>query len=62
MLYAYGGDQEKMLFWLDRMYIRRDPAAPYLAIQPWLRSYSDHPRVREILKRLNLPAGGENKS
>ena len=54
MLYAYGGDEEKMFFWLDRMYIRRDPASPYLAVQPYLRSYQDHPRYLEILKRLNL--------
>jgi len=59
MLYAYGGEEEKMFFWLDRMYIRRDPAAPYLGIQPWLRDYSDHPRYVEILKRMNLPVGGE---
>lgn len=57
MLYAYGGDTEKMFYWLDRMYIRRDPAAPYLGIQPWLRPYADHPRYTEILKRLNLPGG-----
>jgi hypothetical protein len=56
MLYAYGGDEEKMFFWLDRMYIRRDPAAPYLTVQPYLRHYNNHPRYLEILKRLNLPA------
>ena len=60
MLYVYGGDTEKMFFWLDRMYIRRDPAAPYLGVQPWLRSYNDHPRYREILKRMNLPEGEFN--
>jgi TolB-like protein len=57
MLYAYGGDQDKLFFWLERMYIRRDPASPYLGIMPYLRHYNDHPRYLEILKRMNLPTG-----
>lgn len=57
MLYCYGGDQEKMFYWLDRMYIRRDPASPSLAVMPYLRPYSDHPRYVEILRQLDLPLG-----
>jgi tetratricopeptide (TPR) repeat protein len=57
MLYAYGGDEENMLFWLDRGYIRNDPSNPYLGVQPYLRFYHDNPRYTEILQRMNLPLG-----
>lgn len=57
MLYAYGEEAEKMFFWLDRAYIRRDPSNPYIGILPYLRKYEGHPRYDEILQRMNLPSG-----
>jgi len=57
MLYAFGEDEDKMLYWLDRMYIRRDPSSPYIGVFPYLRKYKDHPRYMEILKSMNLPLG-----
>jgi tetratricopeptide (TPR) repeat protein len=55
MLYAYGENEEKMLYWLDRAYIRRDPSNPSLGVLPYFREYADHPRYLEILQRMNLP-------
>ena len=57
MLYAYGGNIEKMLYWLERAYIRRDPSNPYLGVIPSLRPYHDEPRYTEIMQRMNLPLG-----
>jgi len=57
MLYAYGGDTQKTLYWLERAYIRKDPSNPYLGVIPSLRPYHDEPRYIEIMKRMNLPLG-----
>ncbi|TFH22163.1 MAG: hypothetical protein E4H10_14190 [Bacteroidia bacterium] len=57
MLYAYAGNTEKTLFWLERAYIRRDPSNPYLGVIPYLRPYHDEPRYIEIVQRMKLPIG-----
>lgn len=57
MLYAYGGDTEKTLFWLERAYIRKDPSNPYLGVIPSLRPYHGEARYIEIIQRMNLPLG-----
>jgi len=57
MLYAYAGNTEKTLFWLERAYIRRDPSNPYLGVIPCLRPYHNEARYIEIIKRMNLPPG-----
>ena len=55
MLYAYGGDTDQALYWLEKSYIRRDPANPYMGIIPYLRPYHDEPRYIEIMQRMKLP-------
>ena len=57
MLYAYGGDTEKTLFWLERAFIRKDPSNPYLGVVPSLRPYHDEPRYIEIMQQMDLPLG-----
>jgi predicted Zn-dependent protease len=57
MLYAYGGNTDKALYWLEKAYIRRDPANPYIGVVPNLRPYHDEPRYIEIMQRMNLPLG-----
>jgi tetratricopeptide (TPR) repeat protein len=52
--YAYAGDEERCLEWLERAYEVRDPNLPYL-------SWPDHdlvrsdPRFRDLLQRMKLP-------
>ncbi len=54
-LYAMAGDREKTMYWIERMYIRRDPNLPYWAIiGPLTETYQDEPRYIEIMKRINL--------
>lgn len=57
MLYAYGGNTDKALYWLEKAYIRRDPANPYIGVIPNLRPYHEEPRYIEIMQRMNLPLG-----
>jgi len=57
MLYAYGGNADKALYWLEKAYIRRDPANPYIGVIPNLRPYHEEPRYIEIMQRMNLPLG-----
>ena len=56
-LYAYGGNTDKALYWLEKAYIRKDPANPYIGVIPNLRPYHDEPRYIEIVERMNLPLG-----
>jgi hypothetical protein len=53
-LYAYAGDKDRCLEWLDRAYVVRDPILPYLWI-PDFDSVRDDPRFRDLLKRMKLP-------
>ena len=54
-LYAMAGDTENILYWIEKLYIRRDPNLPYWAIiGPLTRDYQDEPRYIEIMKRINL--------
>ena len=57
MLYSYGGNKEKALYWLEKAYIREDPANPYMGVVPYLRPYHDEPRYIEIMQRMDLPLG-----
>ena len=54
-LYAIAGDREKTMYWIERLYIRRDPNLPYWAvIGPLTETYQDEPRYIEIMERINL--------
>jgi hypothetical protein len=57
MLYAYGDNKDKALYWLEKAYIREDPANPYIGVVPYLRPYHDESRYIEIMQRMNLPLG-----
>ncbi|MBU8892904.1 MAG: caspase family protein [Bacteroidales bacterium] len=56
-LYGYAGNTDKMLIWLEKMYIRGDPDLPYIGVMPLFRPYQDEPRYIEIVQRMNLPLG-----
>lgn len=57
MLYSYGGSTDKVLYWLEKAYIRKDAANPYIGVMPYLRPYHNEPRYIEIAQRMNLPLG-----
>jgi TolB-like protein/Tfp pilus assembly protein PilF len=52
--YAYAGDKERCLEWLERAYVGRDPNLPYL----WFPEFDfvrGDPRFRDLMKRMKLP-------
>jgi len=52
--YAYAGDKNQCLEWLERAYQARDPNLPYLWFPDFDFVRSD-PRFRDLLKRMKLP-------
>lgn len=55
MLYLLAENREKSLYWLEKMYIRRDPNLPYYAIiGPFTKAYQEEPQYIEIMERINL--------
>lgn len=55
ILYAIAGDREKTMYWIEKMYIRKDPNLPYWAIiGPLTESYQDESRYIEIMELINL--------
>ncbi len=54
-LYLLAENREKSLYWLEKMYIRKDPNLPYYAIKgPGTKRYQNEPRYIEIMERINL--------
>jgi TolB-like protein/Tfp pilus assembly protein PilF len=53
-LYAYAGDTERCLEWLERAYQGRDPNMPYLWYPDFDGVRSD-PRFQDLLRRMKLP-------
>ena len=52
--YAYAGDKNRSLEWLERAYEVRDPNLPYLG-SPDFDSVRSDPRFRDLLQRMKLP-------
>lgn len=55
-VYIAANNVEQSLFWLERMYFRKDPNLPYFAIKgplnkKWL---IENPRYKELMKLINL--------
>jgi TolB-like protein len=55
-LYYNANNVEQTLFWLERMYIRKNPNLPYWAIKgPLMKEWLlKEPRYIELMKRINL--------
>lgn len=54
-LYLLAENREKALYWMEKMYIRKDPNLPYYAIISTLtKPYQNEPRYIEIMERINL--------
>jgi hypothetical protein len=53
-LYAFAGDKDQCLEWLERAYQVRDPSLPYLWYPDYDSVRSD-PRFRDLLQRMKLP-------
>ena len=55
--YAWRGEQDKALEWLDRAFAQRDAGLSYVKSDPLLGKLHGDPRYAAMLKKMNLPAG-----
>jgi len=54
-VYAWRGERDKALEWLERSYMRRDSDISVMKRDPLLTGLRSDPRYRALLKKLNLP-------
>ena len=53
--YAWRGEREQAFQWLEQSYRQRDAGVTRLAIDPFLKSLHDDPRLKALLSRMKLP-------
>jgi TolB-like protein len=53
--YLRAGDKERALEWLERSYVARDNAMPYISIAPVYDVLRGDPRFQSLLRRMHLP-------
>ena len=54
-LFAFAGERERVLEWLEKAYEVRDPNLPGIGVIPLFDSLRDDPRFQDLLRRMNLP-------
>jgi TolB-like protein/DNA-binding winged helix-turn-helix (wHTH) protein/Flp pilus assembly protein TadD len=54
-VYAYRGESDRSLEWLDRAYKQRDPGLPEIKTDPLFKNLRHDPRYTELLKKMRLP-------
>ncbi|MGA7461334.1 MAG: tetratricopeptide repeat protein, partial [Candidatus Korobacteraceae bacterium] len=54
-VYAYRGEADKALEWLDRAYQQHDSGLPYLKSDGLFKNLHQNPRYIELLKKMGLP-------
>jgi tetratricopeptide (TPR) repeat protein len=53
--YAYRGDHELALEWLERAYRQKDPSLVDIVGEPLFQGMADDPRYKAFLRKMNLP-------
>jgi eukaryotic-like serine/threonine-protein kinase len=53
--YAFRGENEKALEWLEKAYARRDPGLSDVKVDPLLHDVRSDARYRSLLKKMRLP-------
>ena len=57
-LYAYAGNKDKALDWLEKGFEVGDPNMPYVGVLPhFVDLLRDEPRYQDLLRKMNLPEG-----
>jgi TolB-like protein/thioredoxin-like negative regulator of GroEL len=54
-VYAYRGEYERAIQWLERAYAQRDPGLYAIKGDPPLKSLEGDPRFKAFLRKMNLP-------
>ena len=55
MTYAYRGDHDLAIEWLERAYKQKDPWLPNILGEHLFKSMADDPRYKAFLRKMNLP-------
>jgi len=55
-MYAFAGDKENTIEWLEKGYEMEDPMMPYIGAFP-INLLDSDPRYQDLLRRMNLPEG-----
>jgi TolB-like protein/Flp pilus assembly protein TadD len=53
--YAYRGDHDRALEWLERAYQQKDASLDEIVGEPLFKSMADDPRFKAFLRKMNLP-------
>jgi hypothetical protein len=53
--YAFRGDRDQAMVWLERAYEARDGDMFFIKGDPQLRSLESDPRYKAFLRKMNLP-------
>jgi len=54
-LYAYAGEKDRALDWLEKAYQERNSQLVYINVAVQWNSLRDDPRFQDLLRRMNLP-------
>jgi TolB-like protein/Flp pilus assembly protein TadD len=54
-IYAYRGDRDEALKWLERAYVQKDATLKWIQRDPTMAKLESDPRYKSFLRRMNLP-------
>jgi serine/threonine protein kinase/TolB-like protein/Tfp pilus assembly protein PilF len=54
-VYAWRGEKDQALEWLERAYVQRDVGITWIKINPFFRSLRGDPRYKALLHKMKLP-------
>ncbi|MEO7252350.1 MAG: hypothetical protein ABIW30_07070, partial [Arenimonas sp.] len=54
-VYAWRGDRDQAISWLERAYTQHDRFLRFLKFNPLLRQLRDDPRYSALLRKMGLP-------
>jgi TolB-like protein len=54
-VYAYRGERDKAIQWLERGYAQKEPDMQYIKVDPTLKNLEEDPRYKALLRKMNLP-------
>jgi len=55
MTYAYRGDHDRALEWLERAYQQKDASLDEMVDEPLFKNLADDPRYKAFLRKMKLP-------
>ena len=54
-VYAFRGQSDEAMHWLERAYVQKDPSLYYVKADPQLNNIAADPRFKAFVRKMNLP-------